>query len=385
MLETSLSVVFLESFYGGSHKEFADCLRRHSRHVMELLTLPDENWGWRMRWSARHFAALLLNRGTDTKPYDLIMATDLINIADLHSMLGTRLPRVPLLLYMHESQLRYPRSDGKTPPIEHALTDIKNVLSAELTLFNSAFHRDSFLQEAARVLGSIPGFETGRELDALHQNSRVCYPGFERMPGMRPARGAGPPVIVWNHRWEPDKQPALFGRVLERLEEGGTEFRLILLGEQPLGAHNNPPGRQDPVFESLCERFRPQILHAGYTADREQYFRLLRQGDIVLSTALQENFGLSMLQAVDAGCIPLAPKRLAYPEVLPDSVHTACLYNGTQDLLRKLARLCSMDADPEGQAEKCRLQDALSKGSAEFRWESRAPEFDRLLADLVLG
>ena len=44
-----LNILFLESFYGGSHREFADGLVQRSRHRIELHTLPARFWRWRMR------------------------------------------------------------------------------------------------------------------------------------------------------------------------------------------------------------------------------------------------------------------------------------------------------------------------------------------------
>ena len=47
-----LNILFLEPFYGGSHREFADGLVQHSRQRIELHTLPARFWRWRMRGAA---------------------------------------------------------------------------------------------------------------------------------------------------------------------------------------------------------------------------------------------------------------------------------------------------------------------------------------------
>lgn len=377
------SVVFLESFYGGSHREFADCFAEHSQHNVDILTLPDRHWGWRMRWSAKLFAEQLLKR----ERYELIVATDLINLADLTAILSRAAYHVPVLLYMHENQLSYPRSDAKPPPLEHALTDIKNVLIADRTLFNSAFHRDTFLTAAESVLKGIPEFDTASERKLLRDTSTVMYPGVEHNFGAQAAESAEPsmgPVILWNHRWEPDKQPHIFRRALEKLNEQGMAFRLILLGEHALGEQSGPAEKRNPDFEALCAKFGSRVIYAGYAQDRAEYFRLLQQGDIVISTAIQENFGLSMLQAIDAGCWPLAPNRLAYPEILPAELHEDCLYSGTKELVRKIVRLGAarraMQAEPRWEG----LRRTLLERAAEFHWERRIQEYDRLIETVVL-
>ena len=45
------------------------------------------------------------------------------------------------------------------------------------------------------------------------------------------------------------------------------------------------------------------------------YQNLLHQSDIVISTAIHDFQGIAVLEAVAAGCIPVVPNRLAYPEL----------------------------------------------------------------------
>ncbi|MFO7645973.1 MAG: DUF3524 domain-containing protein [Desulfosarcina sp.] len=48
-----LKFLCLEPFFGGSHREFAQGWVAHSRHCIDLLTLPARFWKWRMRGAAR--------------------------------------------------------------------------------------------------------------------------------------------------------------------------------------------------------------------------------------------------------------------------------------------------------------------------------------------
>jgi len=77
-------VLLLESFYGGSHQSVADGLVDHSRHAIDLLTLPARFWKWRMRGASLWFVDQI-DRGL---PYDLILCTSLMDVAALKALIG---------------------------------------------------------------------------------------------------------------------------------------------------------------------------------------------------------------------------------------------------------------------------------------------------------
>ena len=51
---------------------------------------------------------------------------------------------------------------------------------------------------------------------------------------------------------------------------------------------------------------------------------MLWDSDVVVSTAIQEFFGIAVMEAAYCGARPLLPRRLVYPELYP----AACLYDG---------------------------------------------------------
>ena len=62
---------------------------------------------------------------------------------------------------------------------------------------------------------------------------------------------------------------------------------------------------------------------------KEEYYELLAKAKVVVSFALQENFGYSIAEAVYLGCVPILPNRLVYPELyseeyLYDTFDDAC-------------------------------------------------------------
>jgi glycosyltransferase involved in cell wall biosynthesis len=360
--------LFLESFYGGSHQAFADGLVKHSQHPIELQTLPAERWRHRRRTAGLAFARRIAN----PQQYRGVLVTDLIDIRDLRAVWKERCP--PLLLYMHESQMTYPSPKGETRDIDSALLDIKNALFADRIAFNSHFHRDRFLSEAEPVLEELPHVDSAASLEHLREHSTVLYPGVE-VPG-EPATGASAdlptaaqrrsPVILWNHRWEYDKRPGLFFRALRELAGRGVAFRLMVLGE-------NPQRRPKPFLRAK-EELGDRMLVFGFEPDRERYLAHLREADIVVSTAIQENFGIAVVEAMASGCLPLLPERLSYPELLPKGWHDLCLYSTDARLRDRLQAM--LDAP---------LPDTtpLASHMRRFSWTQMAPRYDAALEELA--
>ena len=67
-------------------------------------------------------------------------------------------------------------------------------------------------------------------------------------------------------------------------------------------------------------RIAERIDHADYAPTRDEYWKRLGACDWVLSTARHEFFGIAVVEAMLAGCLPWLPPRLSYPELLSDAL-----------------------------------------------------------------
>ena len=328
-------IVVLEPYYGGSHATFVDTLRERSRHRVKVVTMPARKWKWRMRgaaiWFAREDNAWV--RGGDGRPGEVILANDMLSVADLRALLPTALRDVPIACYFHENQLTYPLPDERERDYQYGMTNVTSCLAADAVWFNSRFHREDFLAAADQLLAQMPDHVPPGIVKAIRQKSAVLPPpvsvgGLPR-PTARPCdRGA---TILWSHRWEYDKNPEPFFDALIRLDEAGYAFGLVLVGEQFRTA--------PPVFATVWDRLQTHIVHAGYLASRSQYRAMLSRCDVVVSTAIQENFGIAIVEAMLAGCQPLLPNRLSYPELIPPPLYHKCLYPTDEALQGHLRRL----------------------------------------------
>ena len=362
-----LIFLFLEPFFGGSHRDFANGLKAHSRHRIDLVTLPARFWKWRMRGAALYFSQQIKN----LDEYDGLIISDLMSLADFKALTGPECP--PTLVYFHENQLTYPLAPGETMDYQFGFTDITTALTADMIRFNSRTHSDAFFTALPEFIEMMPEYRPRWVIETIRQKAGVIYPGVgitnhddNRLEIQSPE---DPPLIIWNHRWEFDKNPKAFFDALDTVRAQGFEFRVALLGENFQAVPRE--------FLAAREKYGDWIVQYGYEPNRSVYYRWLRRGAVVVSTALQENFGLAVVEAVSAGCLPLLPQRLAYPEVIPAAYHAQCLYRDQADLVAKLARIIT---DPGRLSD---LSQALTARMKKYTWENQIDAYDDLLTSLA--
>ena len=303
----------LDPYHGGSHRQFIDGLAARLPVAVRLLTLPARGWKWRMRLAAPFFAGLI-RRDPSLWRARVILCSGLLDVALLKSLLPPQLARARLLVYFHENQFAYPVRVEDERDIHFAVTNLTSLMAADGAAFNSAYNLESFMAGAERLLKKAPDMPFPPELLAgLREKCRVIPPGIElgeidAVPRPDEERDR-PPVVVWNHRWEHDKGPEEFAAAVKELARQGREFRLVVLGRE---FRQRPPEferlRADPDLSG-------RILHFGHAPGREDYLRILRQGDVVVSTARHEFFGIAVVEAVRSGLRPVLPDRLSYPEL----------------------------------------------------------------------
>jgi len=333
-------ILLLSAYDAHSHRYWWQGLKAAMpEHDWTVLTLPARHFAWRIRGNSLSWGLgehQLLNQS-----YDLLIATSMTDLSSLRGLVP-HLAGIPSLLYFHENQFAYPLGNQARPQVEPQIVSLYAALAADYLCFNSAYNRNTFLSGAALLLDRLPDHIPDGIGESLQQKSSVLAVPLQAAAGAASANKNrhGPIQILWNHRWEYDKAPERLLLALRKLTDNHIDFRLHITGQQ----FRNQPD----AFASIKDAFHQHIDTWGYIEDADSYQALLRRCDVVLSTALHDFQGLAILQAVQAGCLPVVPARLAYPELLPATCcydsHSQSPEQESEALAGHLAQLAQLHA-----------------------------------------
>ena len=365
---TRLRIAVVEPYLSGSHRAWAYGYKNYSRHDVAVISHEGRAWKWRMQGSYITLARSFRNTISASGPFDVVLASSMLHLPAFLGAARSDLEGVPVALYFHESQFTYPVSPRSQPDEAYPLINWGSAAVADLVLFNSEFHMSTFFSAARRLLQRFPDHRHTDFLDEVRHRSLVRGVGVElkRFGEIRSAY-RDPPVILWNQRWEFDKGPAQFAAAIRELASGCHDFRVVMTGERFVG--------QPEEFEALPGLLGNRLLHFGFAED-DDYVSLVRSADIVVSTALQEFFGVAITEAVYAGAFPVLPNRLVYPERIPTKFHEHCLYSDGELLEGLEWALTHPD-------ERKAIATALRSEMDQYDWGVMAPHYDESLEGLV--
>lgn len=175
------------------------------------------------------------------------------------------------------------------------------------------------------------------------------------------------PLILWNHRWEYDKNPEVFFRILFRLAEANIDFKLVVLGE------SFP--KYPKIFDEAKDKLKQQIVQFGYVESKGDYIEWLKKADIIPVTSRQDFFGESLVQAMYHNCYPLVPNRLVFPEHFPIEHRAAFVYNSDDELYEMLLH-CIQDIE---EIRKVDVKQFVKK----YSWTTIIEKYDNELEKLA--
>jgi glycosyltransferase involved in cell wall biosynthesis len=356
-----MRILLIEPYFGGSHRLWAEGYAAASGHEVTIVSHPARWWAWRMAGAsvtlARQVEALA---STGYRP-DVLLASSMVDVAALRNFLHPSIGRPPLAVYFHESQFTYPASPQQRTETSFAFLNWTSALAADAVYFNSGYHRDVFFEEARRLLAGFPDHTHTGLVDEVADRSTVLPVGVDLGWAASESSRTATPIVLWNHRWEHDKDPETFADGITAVAETHS-FRLALVGER----FRTVPGVLDELASEMADR-----IEVNGHLDVDEYRALLLRSDVVVSTALQEFFGISVVEAIAAGARPVLPRRLSYPWLIPEEHHGAVLYE--PGAFAAALRTALEDPHPP---------DGLRQSMSTFDWSVVAPRYDAALEAL---
>ncbi len=350
-----------------------------------VLTLPARFFAWRVRGNSLSWA--LSEREKLIQPYDLIICTSMTDLSALKGLVP-ELASTPCLVYFHENQFAYPQSGREFNSVEPQMLSIYTALAADQVVFNTEFNRQTFLSGAKNLLKKLPDNVPRGIVESIEdKSSRIYVP----LPDMAPLldiaslsdkessyeRDTTQPLsIVWNHRWEFDKGPSLLKAIISCLLTRNLPVKLHVVGQR---------FRYTPeIFDEIRALFKNNKANSnvslstwGYIEDKQKYQTLLNNTDIVLSTAKHDFQGISVMEAVQKGCIPLVPNQLAYPEIFDKRFCYSLAESDAEtanNVLSSIERYCL-------EKKEGRLTGAPNL--ARFEWQVLKPDYRKLIEQVA--
>lgn len=368
-----MKILLLEPFFTGSHQQWAQGFQKNSIHEVEILSLPGRHWKWRMHGGAVALADVFQKQYAHVK-FDLLLSTDFLDLNVFLSLTRKETAGIPTAIYFHENQLTYPWSPSdldvkKGRDNHYAFINYTSAFAADTIFFNSNYHRQSFLNELPIFLNKFPDFKNLENVEVIKNKSEVLHLGMElkRFDVFSTQKNNDVITLLWNHRWEYDKNPELFFETLFRLKDEKIPFQLIVLGE----SYKNSP----PIFKKAKTVLAENIIHWGFAKNWETYALLLCQADILPVSSNQDFFGGSVVEAMYCKCFPILPERLAYPEHIPSSFYDSHFYPSNDLFFQKLKKTI-LDFPRIKQANN--YQNFVAK----YDWSILAPIYDNRLEKL---
>jgi len=239
------------------------------------------------------------------------------------------------IMYWHENQFEYPNKKAHYIGFK----ELHNFISSDINIFNSEFHKQDFYKKANKEINKFGLDSLTSVLDEKYDLSLVVYPGFDienintikinKEITKRSTKYS--PIILWNHRWSKDKDYFMFFSMMRHLKKNKYNFKLNIFGEAVIINNDD--------FINFKKQMGNYINKFGFLDSKNQYYEEILKSDIVISTAIEENFGISMVESMYLGLTPVLPNRLSYPELTPKEFHKKVLYNSYDEAISNIKNI----------------------------------------------
>ena len=176
-----MKILYIEPFYAGSHKQWIDSYKLYSKYDIDILSLPGRFWKWRMHGGAITLAKKFIG---NNKKYDIIIASDMLNLPLFISLCRGKLNNTKIITYYHENQILYSRApinqeEESNRDLHYAFINYTSSLVSDVNLFNSNYHYNIYLEELEKYLNKKPEFKNKYSIEIIGNKSSVLHIGCD--------------------------------------------------------------------------------------------------------------------------------------------------------------------------------------------------------------
>ncbi|XP_067328873.1 tRNA-queuosine alpha-mannosyltransferase isoform X3 [Anolis sagrei] len=339
-----MSILLIEAFYGGSHKQLVDLLREEIEDCV-LFTLPAKKWHWRARTAALYF----MQNVPPSTDYRILFASSVLNLTELVA-LRPDLGKLKKVLYFHENQLTYPVQRCLERDFQYGYNQILSCLVAEIVVFNSAYNMESFLTSIGTFMKRIPDHRPKHLEQLIRPKCQVLYfpmrfpdvsrfmpehkkTHVEKAPGSNANENISAPHFM-DLPFQEKNTGISDSTSLDSSDcgPGNDEVQSGFCSLLPKRLHNPSATLEDmnkPTSErtNICEENRKLMTCALSCIPEELDYQ---------QKPLHIVWPHRWIEAVYCGCYPLCPKALVYPEIFPAEY----LYSTPEQLFKRLQNFC---------------------------------------------
>ncbi|XP_058404893.1 glycosyltransferase-like domain-containing protein 1 isoform X3 [Diceros bicornis minor] len=323
-----MSILIIEAFYGGSHKQLVDLLQEELEDCV-LYTLPAKKWHWRARTSALYFSQNI----PISEQYRILFASSVLNLTEL-AALRPDLGKLKKILYFHENQLVYPVKKCQERDFQYGYNQILSCLVADVVVFNSVFNMESFLTSIGKFMKLIPDHRPKDLESIIRPKCQVIYFPI-RFPDVS--------------RFMPKHKTAHLQKMLS-VKGNDSAAPSIALPKQRSSENlwKNFDSESGPCHAAQQENLGGSLMQESYfktcnsSDNSTSHHGENKQNPCDILSGIDQQRALHIvwphrwLEAVYCGCYPLCPKDLVYPEIFPAEY----LYSTPEQLSKRLQNFC---------------------------------------------
>lgn len=296
-----LDILAIEPFYGGARRAMMEALTRYSRHNWNLMKLPARRMDRRLAAAAQWFAEQISRQPVGR--YDILFTSEAINMADFVRTMP-ELSKKPIIVYYHDNQL--PAEGARAESPLH-LVNLSTANTATEIWFNSLYHLKSFLRKATSLIEKHPELSGRNPLPKLTGMAQLMPPPIDFVLDQErlPHQLARNPKLVLVESFGCDVNALNQG--LNLLERRAERIQLITIDR----------------IDGMETEFPVEVVSS---LKEEAVIKAISTAGIMLSTRNEPATDWLAIRALATGCWPIFPDSGVYPELLPPSMHSCCLY-----------------------------------------------------------